>query len=84
MSELTPYTQPVTVDLFEHWERVDRGHAGVGYYLLAVSSTPVGMTLKPGDAIVKRTYMPISPAAVFNEAHHPHGRYLLDILADHD
>lgn len=53
-------------ELFEHWE--DNTSQPQLPHLLLIASTPNGMTLQPGDTILKRLWVPASPALVYNQA----------------
>lgn len=50
--------------LWEHWETGKDGR----HYLLLVSSSSVGMTLRPGDFILHRAWAPASTPVVHNHA----------------
>lgn len=51
-------------DLFEHWETT----APDEYSLLSIAATPVGMTLRPGDWILRRRWAPASEPTTYNRA----------------
>lgn len=58
-----PTPQSTGMDMYEHWER-DGGRMA----LLTVSSTPVGMELRPGDVILRRRWGPASEPEMYNRA----------------
>ena len=57
---LTPTSKGFT--LFEHWETGKDGK----HYPLLVSSTPINMTLKPGDLVLRRAWAPASTPTLCN------------------
>ncbi len=66
-AEFNPTPESMGFGLWEHWETGEDGKR----YLLLVSSSTVGMELKPGDFIMHRAWAPASMPIVHNSADLP-------------
>lgn len=63
-AEFSPTPTSEGFALWEHWETDSKGQR----HLLLVSSSTVGMKLRPGDFILHRSWAPASTPYVYNRA----------------